>query len=91
MINYQKLFRSIRLNPCDDLQAKKIAAFLAALQVEEPEEAKNIAAQYEARKVLLGGETPAEEAVVETPVETESETPAEEVKTKKPKKSSPTL
>lgn len=84
MINLQKLFRSIRLNPCDEFQAKQIKGMLAQLEVENPADAKIIAAAYEERKKML---CPVED---ETPVADEAagdvdtnETPTKKKKNKK--------
>ncbi len=93
MINLQKLFRSIRLNPCDEFQAKQIKGMLAQLEVENPADAAIIAAAYEERKKMLcpvadvetneAGDVETNED--QSPIE---EALTEEVKTKKSKKSS---
>lgn len=89
MINLQKLFRSIRLNPCDEFQAKQIKGMLAQLEVENPTDAAIIATAYEERKKMLcpvvdveTNET-GDEAVIEAGDVETNETPTKKRKNKK--------
>ena len=88
MINLQKLFRSIRLNPCDEFQAKQIKGMLAQLEVENPADAAIIAAAYEERKKMLCPVVDVETNETGDIDKNEDQTLTEKVKTKNSKKSS---